>query len=130
MTYEVLDYNLNVMTGSALTDLVIRESFPVETGNLSLSRQTGTWRVGDVGNSLNPANGRFTDELSAGGLLLGSTSSGEALQVFSAQRLGTFGVSDPLMVLGFSSPTTVLHNVYQPNMVTINGTVAPSRCSR
>jgi hypothetical protein len=115
---------MRVITGSDLADLIISESFPVEVGNLGLSQQAGTWHRGN--NSLR-ANGTFEDVLSAGGLIPG-TRSGEGLQVFSARYIGVVGTPTPLQVLGFGNPTTVLHNVYQPGLVTINGTITTTPC--
>jgi RHS repeat-associated protein len=126
VTYQIEDSTGAPMNASSLSGIFVNESFLSVTGSsgAGIIANAATWYTGEPGGGGIQTNGTFTDYLSAGGISGLSTLSAAAFQTFTATGILTNGMvlqSQPLTVLGFGAPTTVLNNVYTQTNVTING---------
>jgi hypothetical protein len=120
VTYQIEDQTGAAMSGSSLADIFVSEMLYAITGSMQGHTNT-TWAYGQKDGI--QQNGTFTDYLSVGGLP-GFVGNGSAFQTFTATGILSNGwplTPQPLTVLGFGAPTTVLSNVYTPSNVTING---------
>ena len=123
VTYQVENQFQQPMNGAQLAGYYISESFSDIIGNIGNLQPYAIWSTGP--NAVTPQSGtinglgQFTDNLSAGGLPGLAIQEGGAFQSFTAYGPG--GINQPLTVLGFGSPATLLNNHYAPNSVTING---------
>jgi hypothetical protein len=122
VTYQVENQYGQAMNGAQLSGYYIAESFTNIVGSAG-NLYPGIWSTGPnavtpVSGSIN-SNGQFTDNLSAGGLPGLLILYAAAFQSFTAYGPGP--VVQPLTILGFGDPTTILSNTYGPNNVSING---------
>ncbi len=123
VTYQILGSNGQPIRASSLGGISISENFFNVTGNTNIENAKGTWTVYQGSDGIQ-SGGTFTDYLSPGGGL--SMNQGMAFQTFSATGFLSNGLPlllwQPLTVIGFGSPTTVLDDTfgYSP-AVTING---------
>ena len=124
VTYQIETSSGQAMSGASLANIAVSESFYAITGNTGVGTNPSTWTYGTGVDNIQP-NGTFTDYLSAGGFPGLNNLSGSAFQTFTATGTLSNGVpliAQPLTVLGFGAPTTVLSNTYSTvNGVTING---------
>jgi RHS repeat-associated protein len=121
ITYQIVDAAGQPMSAASLAGISISERFWMVSGSTGVQNGPGTWTI--YNNGIHP-DGTFTDYLSAGGIPGLAVRSGSALQGFTATGFLSNGlplVSQPLMVKGFGLPTPVLHDIYGPNNVTVNG---------
>jgi RHS repeat-associated protein len=122
VTYQVENQFGQPMSGAQLSGYYVAESLSNITGNVG-GLSPGIWSTGPnaatpQSGTINP-QGQLTDLLSAGGFPPLINLSGSSFQSFSAYGPGP--VYQPLTVLGFGSPTTVLSDTYGPNNVSVNG---------
>jgi hypothetical protein len=123
ITYQVLDQN-GTPWQSAWGPLSVTEIVVSTGGTVETSTPGPNWST-----QANPATidsqGRFTDNLSVGGFVLGPNPPGTANQVFYAT--GNF-TPQPLVVHFYVADWLILSNYYSASTVLVNGIAAPGGC--